>query len=119
MDGRARFVQRVRLLTPAQFDRAFKQGRRMHQGPMSAVIAANPLGHARIGFALSKKFARRAVQRNLLKRLLRERFRLNQAMLPAVDLVLFLRAAMPKHPGAEVEVVDQLWSKLLKTCAVS
>jgi ribonuclease P protein component len=117
--NRARFQKRVRLLTPAQFDRAFKQGRRLHQGPMSAVVASNTLDHARLGFALGKKHAKRAVQRNRLKRLLRERFRLHQQGLQAVDLVVFLRAALPDLPGAEVDAVDRLWNKLSSTCAKS
>lgn len=117
--NRARFTKRVRLLTPAQFDRAFKEGRRLHQGPMSAVIAVNPLGYPRIGFALGKRFAKRAVQRNRVKRLLRERFRLQQLELSKVDLIFFLRAKLPLAAQAELEAVDQLWRKVLERCANS
>jgi ribonuclease P protein component len=115
--SRARFPQRVRLLTPAQFDRAFKQGRRLHQGPLSAVLAPNALEHPRIGFALGKKFAKRAVQRNRLKRLLRERFRHRQGGLQAVDMVVFLRSRLTDSANAEVEAVERLWAKLDSTCA--
>jgi len=114
--NRARFQKRVRLLTPAQFDRTFKQGRRLHQGPMSAAVAVNALGHPRLGFALAKKHAKRAVQRNRLKRLLREKFRHQQEQLQAVDLVVFLRAALPDQPDAEVDAVNRLWTKLSSTC---
>lgn len=117
--SRARFPQRVRLLTPAQFDRAFKQGRRLHQGPLSVVMAANTLDHPRIGFALAKKFAKRAVQRNRLKRLLRERFRHEQHRLQAMDLVVFLRAPVPAGDQAETDAVNQLWTKLDSACAKS
>ena len=117
--SRARFPQRVRLLTPAQFDRTFKQGRRLHQGPLSAALAPNELDHPRIGFALAKKFVRRAVQRNRLKRLLRERFRHAQHGLAAVDLVIFLRAGLPDVADAETDAVDRLWARLAGTCARS
>lgn len=117
--NRARFQKRVRLLTPAQFDRAFKQGRRLHQGPMSVVVASNTLGQARLGFALAKKHAKRAVQRNRLKRLLREKFRHHQQNLQAVDLVVFLRATLPDQPNAEVDAVDRLWTKLSSACVKS
>ena len=117
--SRARFPQRVRLLTPAQFDRAFKQGRRLHQGPLSVVLAANTLDHPRIGFALGKKFAKRAVQRNRLKRLLRERFRHSQEQLQAMDLVIFLRSRLPDTANAESEAVERLWNKLDSACARS
>lgn len=115
--SRARFPQRVRLLTPAQFDRAFKQGRRLHQGPLSAVLAVNTLDHPRIGFALGKKFAKLAVQRNRLKRLLRERFRHSQADFQAMDVVIFLRGRLPDSANAESEAVERLWTKLNSTCA--
>lgn len=114
--SRARFPQRVRLLTPAQFDRTFKQGRRLHQGPLSAVTAANSVGHPRIGFALGKKFAKLAVQRNRLKRLLRERFRHSQEQLQAMDLVVFLRSRLPDTGDAETEAVERLWAKLGSAC---
>lgn len=117
--SRARFPQRVRLLTPAQFDRTFKQGRRLHQGPLSAALVPNGLDHPRIGFALAKKFVRRAVQRNRLKRLLRERFRHEQHRFAAMDLVIFLRTALPDVADAETAAVDRLWARLDSTCARS
>ena len=54
----------------------------------------NTLGHARIGLVVAKKLARRAVQRNLVKRIGRDLFRHTQADLPAHDLVLRLSAKL-------------------------
>lgn len=54
----------------------------------------NTLGHARIGLVVAKKLARRAVQRNLVKRIARDVFRHAQAGLPAHDLVLRLSAKL-------------------------
>jgi ribonuclease P protein component len=45
---------------------------------------------ARLGIVVAKKLARRAVQRNLLKRLAREAFRNTRPRLPPYDLVLRL-----------------------------
>ncbi len=45
---------------------------------------------ARLGVVVAKKLARRAVQRNLLKRLAREAFRNVRPRLPPCDLVLRL-----------------------------
>lgn len=52
---------------------------------------SNSLGYARLGLAVSKKQARRAVQRNRLKRLIRESFRIHQHSLPAWDYVVFAK----------------------------
>ena len=54
----------------------------------------NSLGHARIGLVVAKKLAKRAVQRNLVKRIGRDLFRHAQADLPAHDLVLRLSAKL-------------------------
>ena len=50
-------------------------------------------GRARLGLAISKKQVRRAVDRSRLKRLVREAFRLHQARLAGLDLVVMARHA--------------------------
>lgn len=115
----ARFTKRARLLSASQFDVAFKQGRRITVGQFTTVIAANPLTHARLGFALSKKHAARAVDRNRARRLLRERFRLSQAQLVPVDLVIMLRGKLPAEPQAVTAAVDALWQQVMSRCKSS
>jgi len=53
-------------------------------------------GGARLGLIVAKRLARRAVQRNLLKRIAREAFRHARPSLPVYDLVLRLT----KFPGS-------------------
>lgn len=48
----------------------------------------NQLGHARLGIVVGKKTARRAVQRNYMKRVLRELFRQEQPRLGGVDILV-------------------------------
>lgn len=50
--------------------------------------------HPRLGVVVAKKLARRAVQRNLVKRLGREIFRNKRASLPPYDLILRLSAPL-------------------------
>jgi len=45
---------------------------------------------ARLGMVIAKRFLRRSVDRNLLRRLAREHFRLMRCMLPSRDLILRL-----------------------------
>lgn len=52
----------------------------------------NGLEHARLGLAISKKALRKAVHRNLVKRLVRESFRLHQADLQGRDVVVLFRS---------------------------
>ena len=50
---------------------------------------------ARLGLVVAKRFLRRSVDRNLIKRLGREHFRLLRSRLPSRDLILRL-AVKPK-----------------------
>ena len=58
------------------------------------VLAARneDIASARLGLAISKKQVRRAVDRNRLKRLVRDVFRAHRAELDGLDLVVMARA---------------------------
>jgi len=73
----------------------------------------NGLDHARLGLAISKRVSKRAVERNRIKRLLRESFRHVRSQLPPVDLVVMAREAAAGLPGNELLAeIDALWRKL-------
>lgn len=61
-----------------------------------------PADGARLGLIIPKRLARRAVLRNLLKRLARESFRGIRAGLPPVDIVVRL-AKPPLMPGQSAD----------------
>ncbi|MCX7513345.1 ribonuclease P protein component [Frateuria sp. STR12] len=73
----------------------------------------NGLDHARLGLAISKRVSKRAVERNRIKRLLRESFRRARTQLPPIDLVVMAREAAAGVPGNELLAeIDALWRKL-------
>jgi ribonuclease P protein component len=84
----SRFPRNARLLLPREFDVVFKSGRRERGRFFVCVVAAGAGELARIGFAVGKKHLPAAHDRNLVKRLARESFRLRRGQMPAVDLVL-------------------------------
>ncbi|WP_266168663.1 ribonuclease P protein component [Dyella subtropica] len=74
----------------------------------------NGLDHARLGLAISKRVSKRAVERNRIKRLLRESFRRVRHQLPPVDLMVMGREQAAGLPGpALLAEIDALWKKLL------
>jgi len=73
----------------------------------------NGLGHARLGLAISKRVSKRAVERNRLKRLLRESFRRVRDQLPPVDVVVMAREQAAGLPGPELLIeANALWRRL-------
>ena len=75
---------------------------------------SNPLGHARLGLAISKRVSKRAVERNRIKRLLRESFRRVRHLLPPIDLMVMAREQAAGVAGPQLlSELDELWKKLL------
>ena len=87
---RLSFASGDRLHTAAEFSAVFSHRRVLRGERFDLHYRPNEGGGARLGLVIAKKLARRAVLRNLLKRVGREAFRHARAELPAFDLVLRL-----------------------------
>lgn len=61
-----------RIRQKPDFQRAFKQGRRYHTPVLTLIIVPTEGAHSRLGLAIAKKHCRLAVQRNRIKRVVRE-----------------------------------------------
>ena len=71
---------------------------------------------ARLGLAIAKKRARRAVERNRIKRVARESFRHRRAVLDGMHVVVMNRDAAATATRAELRAaLDTLWDKVLRT----
>jgi len=103
----------ARLRRAADFA-AMRQGSgRLGGRCFSVRYRQNGLDHARLGLAISKRVSKRAVERNRIKRLLRESFRRVRHQLPPVDLLVMAREQAAGLPGPELLAeIDALWRKL-------
>lgn len=52
----------------------------------------NQLPHARLGIIIGKKYLRRAVDRNRVRRVIRESFRQSKEKLKGLDIIVMIRA---------------------------
>jgi ribonuclease P protein component len=73
----------VRVVRKADFDRAFKEGVSVREPALKVAVTRNGLGTTtRLGVAVPRRTTRSSVERNRIKRRLREAFRLERAALP-------------------------------------
>lgn len=118
----ARLLRSARIRQPAEFKQAFAKGFRITRSPLSAVCrpqgAEHPQPGPRLGLAISRKAAPRAIDRNRIKRIIREEFRHNQARLPAVDLVFYGTAGLDAMEAERLrKVLSEIWLKVIDRCA--
>lgn len=110
------FPRQLRLLTAKEYRRVFDHGTlKVHGKGLLALAGSNTLGHPRVGLVFSKKNVRRAVDRNRLKRLVRESIRLQQHRLPAVDIVIVARRGANELENATLHrQLSGMWRRLEK-----
>jgi ribonuclease P protein component len=102
-------------LNGAAFGRVFKQAGKSSDDLFTILWRPNGKGIARLGMAISKKNVRRAVDRNLVKRLTRESFRHHQRALRGIDLVVLGRRGLPKAERSEIRrSLGRHWENIIR-----
>nr|WP_246237862.1 ribonuclease P protein component [Caldichromatium japonicum] len=110
----------MRLTKAREFQQVFAEGRRAYCKGFVVIFRANGLGHARLGLAISRKCARRAVKRNRLKRLVRESFRRARCGLPAVDIVVLCGKGTAEASNRRLFAdLEQAWNQIMKLLCVA
>lgn len=101
---RASFPRSVRLLKHADFERVYKQGRRHFAAHMTVFYLRRSEGEGlRVGFTVGRVLGG-AVERNRMKRRLREAVRLHRhAEMIAVDVVINPKKSLLTADFTEVE----------------
>lgn len=111
--GAFRFPRAARMLKPGDFARLRQASRRVGSRFFSAEYRTTDDTAARLGLAVSRRVSKRAVQRNRLKRLVRESFRRQRAELAPMDILVIARSAAVVTPGSELLAdLELLWRRL-------
>jgi len=111
------FPPSFRLHNSYEFDRVFKTNRYRVSGPEFLVLATeNLVNHCRLGMVIGKKTAGPAVQRNRVKRLIRESFRTHCHPMddtPHLDIVIVARPGVSKKNNEHlISVLSKCWATL-------
>lgn len=107
-----RFVRSKRLVTKRDYSVVFKSANKTVTTDFIVLHKKNSFTHARLGLAISKKALPKAVQRNRIKRILRESFR-NRNELPNIDLVFLAKHNIASQDNRSIlNGLTILWDKL-------
>jgi len=97
--------KRLKILKTDEFSSVFSFRKRV-AGPYLVIqFQPNQLGYTRMGLVVGKKLSRLAVERNYMKRVLRELFRTHPKALLSVDLVV--RPQKPFNPTNYSEIAQE------------
>ena len=110
------FNKSLRLLNSGSFQAVFDQADVRVSSKHALFLAKfNEQPQPRLGLVIAKKNIRLAVQRNRVKRHLRETFRLSQHELPNMDVVVLTRKGLDTLEDKEMsQEFDKLWHRLTK-----
>ena len=97
-----KFEPRKRLHQPAEFRLVRLRGKRLSDAYFSLSVLPNHETYPRLGLAIATRSCATAVARNRIKRLTRESFRMNQHILPPVDVTVAVRDGARIAPPGEL-----------------
>lgn len=110
------FTKQQRLLKPAEFKAVFDNApfRASHQFILM-LSRPNATDTARLGLVIAKKNIRLAVDRNRVKRLIRESFRQHQQHLCGLDVIVLARRGLAELDNEQIfKLLAKQWLRLAR-----
>jgi ribonuclease P protein component len=118
--GENNFSRELRLLTPTHFEYVFNKAIPSVSPQITLLARFNTSNNPRLGITLAKKRVKHAHERNRLKRVIRESFRLERHSFPNIDIVVVGKSGLDKLSNQELfSLMSKLWKKLASRCEKS
>ncbi|TBR37450.1 ribonuclease P protein component [Marinomonas agarivorans] len=110
------FPRQVRLLTAGDYQTVFNNtSSKVFAGEFLLLATKRNDNQARLGLIVAKKNEKRAVERNRIKRLVRNSFRHNKTKLAGYDIVFLARQGIKDLDNPTLSGrIEKAWDQLLK-----
>ena len=109
----ARFERCARLLKAEEYSQVFNKAFRSRDQYFTVLAKPKNIGRAKLGLAVAKKKAKKAVSRNRLKRIIRESFRLSQGAIACADYVVMIQQNGEKISNKQLFLsLEKHWQNL-------
>jgi ribonuclease P protein component len=104
-----KYLKEYRLTHKSELQSVFACSVKVTHKYLLALYCPNTLDHARLGIVVTKARLPKAVDRNRVKRAIREAFRHQLADLPAIDVIVMLRGKCAEIKTGDLRAdVDKL-----------
>ena len=111
------FRKKSKLKSVKLIEKLFKEGKSFKSYPIKAIyLPLDEVEISKIGVSVPKKLFKRAVDRNRIKRLIREAYRLNQFQLERKYVIMFIyisgkEADFKKIEKSMIQLLNQIEEK--------
>ncbi|MEI4259800.1 MAG: ribonuclease P protein component [Candidatus Dasytiphilus stammeri] len=108
---RYKFPKRLRLDNDKKFRDVFQNSKSILITDIMILYRRNFLEYPRMGICISKKVIKSAHERNRIKRLIRESFRLHQNYLKSIDFIVIIKKSLiNKNNHSILNILKILWT---------
>lgn len=108
------YPRQARLLTAKDFRTVFEQTSAKAPTPEILLLATDS-NCPRLGFIIAKKSVKHATDRNRIKRLAKEYFRLHRSSMPAIDIVFMARKGITELTDSQLkQLIAKQFEKISK-----
>ena len=107
------FSKRYRLNSASDYKQAFSKPKKISTPELLFLYSENNQTYPRLGLAIAKKQLSHAVDRNKVKRLIRESFRQKKTILNSIDIVVMARKKLLNMDNTQIRIqLDKLWDQI-------
>jgi len=109
------FPRHYRMITASDYRQVFSKPKRVSTPNLLFLFNSNQQPTSRLGLAIAKKQLPLAVDRNRVKRLIRESFRTKRTEISSLDIVVMARKSLLNMDNTEIRLqLDQLWRQVIR-----